>query len=302
MSATGSGYDQSTTTYSPDGRVFQVEYAQKAVEKSATVLGVKCKDGVVLAVEKPISSKMMVRTADGGMNRRIYTVDEQAGIAISGFVSDGRQLVNKARDESRDYRSFFGVPIPGQVLSDRLAGHIHNHTLYWYLRPFGCSILLASYTDRSGPELYCLDATGSSYRYLAAAIGKYKQGAKTELEKINFTTVTCREAVKEVAKIIYKLHDDIKDKEFELELSWVCQESKQKHVFVPKDLRDEAISLGMAEKKKVEMEDESDDDDDDDDDTSKTKKSSTTATTTTTTTASDKDKAAAKPTSSTSTT
>jgi len=266
MSATGSGYDQSTTTYSPDGRVFQVEYAAKAVEKSATVVGVRCKDGVVLGVEKPIQSKMMVKTSDGGANRRIYTVDEQAGIAISGFSADGRQLVNKGRDEARDYRSFFGVPIPGQVLADRLAGHVHNHTLYWYLRPFGCSVLLASYTERSGPELYCLEPSGICYRYSAAAIGKYKQGAKTELEKINFQTITCREAVKEIAKIIYKLHDDIKDKAFELELSWVCDESKSKHVFVPKDLRDEAVSLGQAEKKKAEMDAESDDDDDDDDD------------------------------------
>jgi len=271
-----------------------VEYAGKAVEKSATVVGIKCKDGVVLGVEKPISSKMMVKTADGGANRRIYTVDEQAGIAISGFVSDGRQLVNKARDEARDYRSFFGIPIPGQVLSDRLAGHIHNHTLYWYLRPFGCSILLGSYTERSGPELYSVDPTGTSYRYSAAAIGKYRQGAKTELEKINFNTITCRDAVKEIAKIIYKLHDDIKDKEFELELSWICEESKRKHVFVPKTLRDEAIALGVAEKKKAEMEDAESEDDDDDDETGKPKSSpsttSTTATTTTTTTPSDKPK------------
>jgi len=298
MSATGSGYDQSTTTYSPDGRVFQVEYAGKAVEKSATVIGIRCKDGVVLGVEKPISSKMMVKTSDGGANRRLFTVDEQAGIAISGFVADGRQLVNKARDEARDYRSFFGVPIPGQVLADRLAGTIHNHTLYWYLRPFGCSILLSSYTERSGPELYCLDPTGMSYRYLAGAIGKYRQAAKTELEKINFNTITCREAVKEVAKIIYKLHDDIKDKDFELELSWVCDESKRKHVFVPKELREEAVALGLAEKKKAEMDAESDDEDDDDDETPKPKSQTTATTTTTSTTSTEKPKDQSKTTTS----
>jgi len=216
MSATGSGYDLSSTTFSPDGRVFQVEYANKAVEKSGTCVGVRCADGVVMGVEKVIISKMLVE----GSNRRIFTVDTHCGISLAGIAADAKQIVNRARSEARGYRSFYGSPIPGHVLADRLAGFIHTYTLYWYLRPFGASILLAVY-DADSPQLYMLEPSGVSCRYFGCAIGKHKMGAKTELEHIKFEQVTCRQAVTEVAKIIYKLHDDIKDKDFELELSWV---------------------------------------------------------------------------------
>jgi len=267
MSATGAGYDLSVTTFSPDGRVFQVEYANKAVEKSGTALGIRCRDGVVLGVEKPILSKMLVESS----NRRILTVDLHAGVTMSGLSADGKQLVNRARSEAQSYRSFYGQPIPCNVLADRLAGFVHMYTLYWYLRPFGVSVLLVSYDPQDGPaddsskgpQLYMLEPSGLCYRYHGCAIGKHRMGAKTELEKIKFESITCREAVNEIAKIIYNLHDDVKDKEFELEMSWVCDESERKHVPVPENLRSEAIRLAVDAKEKAEMDDSDDDDDKD---------------------------------------
>jgi len=255
MSATGSGYDLSVTTFSPDGRVFQVEYANKAVEKSGTAIGIRCCDGVVLGVEKPIVSKMLVEST----NRRILTVDEHGGIVAAGLTADGKQLVNRARSEARSYRQFYNMPIPANVLSDRLANFVHMYTIYWYLRPFGVSVLLAQYDPRpstTGPQLYMIEPSGLCYRYFACAIGKHRMGAKTELEKLKFDTVTCREAVNEIAKMIYKLHDDVKDKEFELELSWICDESQRKHVPVPEEVRAEAIRLAIEAKEKAEMDED----------------------------------------------
>jgi len=92
MSSIGTGYDQSTTTFSPDGRVFQIEYAAKAVENSGTAVGIRCKDGVVLGVEKQKLSKMLVP----GSNRRIYTVDKCTGMAVSGMMADARQVRGSA--------------------------------------------------------------------------------------------------------------------------------------------------------------------------------------------------------------
>jgi 20S proteasome subunit alpha 7 len=249
MSATGAGYDYSVSTFSPNGRVFQVEYAAKAVEKSGTALGVRCKDGVVLGCEKSIMSKMLLASS----NRRIHTVDLHAGLALSGLAADARQLVNKARSEAQEYRSFYGSEIPGKVLNDRLAGHVHNHTLYWHSRPYGCSVLLATYDEGNGPQLYGIEPSGVSYRYFAVAIGKYKQGSSSELEKLDFTKLTVKEAVNHVARIIYKLHDEVKDKELELELSWVCDESNRLHVPVPDPYRSEAIRLAQEAKKREEM-------------------------------------------------
>jgi len=252
MSATGSGYDYSPTTFSPDGRVFQVEYATKAVEQSGTAVGVRCVDGVVLGVEKTIISKLLV----AGSNRRLFTVNPNTGMATAGMPPDARQIVNFARSESASYKNFYGHDISGKTLADRTAGHVHSHTLYWYLRPYGAQVLIANYDDESGPQLHMIEPTGTVYKYFACSVGKGKQGAKTELERINFETVTCREAVDRVSEIIYKLHDDVKDKDFELELSWVCDESGRRHTMVPADLRAQAIQKAVAAKQKADMEDD----------------------------------------------
>jgi len=237
MSSIGTGYDFSVTTYSPDGRIFQVEYADKAVEKSGTVIGVCCKDGVVLGVEKLIEFKMMEK----GSNSRISTVARHSGMALAGWQPDTRLLVSKARKEANDYKSFYGASIPGHLLCDRLSSHMHMHTMYGYLRPYGISALLATYDPQNGPTLYNLTPSGKSWGYYACAIGKGQQAAKNELEKLDFKTITCKEAVKEIAKILYGVHDQVKDKEFELEMSWVSEESKHQHVRIPQELLDEAI-------------------------------------------------------------
>lgn len=255
MSATGSGYDQTVTTFSPDGRVFQVEYAVKAVEKSGTCIGIRCNDGVVMGVEKAIVSKMLVQ----GSNRRLFTADMRTGMGTAGLPPDARQLVNKARDEARSYKGFYGHEISGKVLAERLAGHVHMHTLYWYLRPFGAQVMIANYDEQTGPQLYMIEPAGQVFKYFGCAVGQHKQGAKTELEKIKFDEITCREAVMKIAQIIYKLHDDVKDKAFELELSWVCDASNKRHVMVPQELREEAIKAAVEAKEKSEMEDSDDD-------------------------------------------
>jgi len=241
MSSIGTGYDQSTTTFSPDGRVFQIEYASKAVDNSGTAIGVRCSDGVVMGVEKQKLSKMMVE----GSNRRIFTVDKHSGIAVSGLMADARQVVNHARKESNNYADFYGGQIPGNVLCDRIAGMMHAYTLYWYVRPFGSSVLVASYAEE-GPQLYAVEPSGLSYRYVATAVGKSKNAAKSALEKLDFSTLKSREAVIEVAKILYSQFDPAKDKPLELELSWVCDESNRMHALVPPALKAEAEEAAKA--------------------------------------------------------
>lgn len=256
MSSNGAGYDNSVTTFGPNGKVYQVDYAMKATEKSGLVLGIRCVDGVILAVEKLILSKMMVPSS----NRRIFNADLHSGIAAAGRTADARQIVNKARDESRNYKNFYGSEIPGTILSERIAGHVHMHTLYWYLRPFGCSVLLANYDDTMGPQLYMVDPSGTMHRYFGAAIGQNRLAAQSEIEKLNFETLTVREAAPKIAELVYKLHDDNKNKEFELEMTWVCDESDRKHVRIPEDYRQEIVKAAIETKEKADMEDSEDSD------------------------------------------
>ncbi|KAJ1524885.1 hypothetical protein ONE63_009749 [Megalurothrips usitatus] len=241
MSTIGAGYDLSASQFSPDGRVFQVEYAQKAVENSGTVIGLRGKDCVVLAVEKLVTSKLY----EAGSNRRIFNVDRHIGMAVSGLISDARQIVETARTECANYRSQYGTAIPLKYLNDRVSMFMHAYTLYSAVRPFGCSVILAAY-ENDGPQMYMIDPSGVSYGYFGCAIGKAKQSAKTEIEKLTLKDMTHDQLVKEGAKIIYQVHDELKDKEFELELSWVGKNTKGVHERVSDGVFQEAEKSAKA--------------------------------------------------------
>lgn len=250
MSSIGTGYDLSSSTYSLDGRIFQVEYAMKAVDNSGLCIGLKAKDGIVLAISKLVHSKLLVPNS----NKRIASVDQHIGMVCAGLVADGKALISRARAEAQNYRDNFRIPISGKIIADRMGQYIQTYTLYSSVRPFGCSTLIATY-DETGPSLYMIDPSGVYWGYYGCAVGKGKQIAKAEIEKLKLNELSSRDAVKEVARIIYSvMEDDIKDRDYEMEYSWICDESDKKHVRVPKDLVDEAEKLA-----KESLDDEMDD-------------------------------------------
>lgn len=257
MASIGTGYDLSSTTFSPDGRVFQVEYAAKAVENSGTCVGLRCTDGILLAVEKTIVSKMLV----SGTLRRAHIVAKHAALAVCGLISDGRVIVDHARAEAEQYQDFYGRPIPGHVLADRVAHFVHVYTLHWHVRPFGCAVLLAV-AGVEGQELYLIEPSGVSYRYYACAFGKAKAAARTELEKLKMNDkegkplMSVDQAVKELAKILVKVHDETKDKEYEIEMIAVTAGKDGVAKMVPRDVVDKVHEEAKAEADADDMEDD----------------------------------------------
>jgi 20S proteasome subunit alpha 7 len=261
MSSIGTGYDLSASQFSPDGRVFQVEYAQKAVENSGTVVGIRGKDGVVLGVERLVQSKLYEDNA----NKRIFHIDRHIGMAVAGLLADARQIADIARQECANYRKSYGGPIPCKMLAERVSMYFHAYTLYSFVRPFGCSVIFASY-DEDGSHMYTVEPSGVCSGCYGATIGKAKQAAKTEIEKIKMLDLSIKDLVKDVAKIIYTVHDEVKDKAFILELSWIGattgRDDKRKipggvHEEVPADV------LADAEKHAKAAMEESDDSDND---------------------------------------
>jgi 20S proteasome subunit alpha 7 len=99
----------------------------------STAVGIKCKDGIVLGVEKPLVSKMLV----GGSNRRIFGINKTVGGVIAGLSADGRQIINRAREEAQSYKETYGHSIVPSVLANRLGLYAHFYTLHYSLRPFG---------------------------------------------------------------------------------------------------------------------------------------------------------------------
>lgn len=276
MTSIGTGYDLSNSVFSPDGRNFQVEYAVKAVENGATSVGIRCQDGVVFGVEKLITSPLLVP----GKNRKIQTIDSHIGCVYSGLIPDGRHLVNRGRDEAASFKKIYHRPIPVDALADRLGQYVQAHTLYNSVRPFGITAIFGGVDDVKGPQLYMLEPNGSYWGYSGAATGKGRQSARAELEKLiakhtknidineddtdNKTIqLKVRDAVKEIARVIYLAHEDNKEKEFEIEISWCSNEETQgKHKLVPKELLEEAVSFAKETLSHLEDSDDSDSDDD----------------------------------------
>jgi len=251
MAGTASGYDLSVTTISPDGRVWQVDYAQKATEDKGTALAVVCNDGIVFAVEKFQISKMLVP----GTSKKTFPIHRNAGMTFAGLAPDARQIVNRAREEAKSYKNAYCEQIPPEILAERLGMYMHAHTVYGSVRPFGCSVLLG-FVDPETKErsLFCCEPNGLAYKYKGTAVGKGRQAAKTEIEKLLAAPegISCKDALQAVAKILHKVHDE-KDRDFELECSWICPASDYEHRSVPEDL------LKAAEKKakeELEAEDE----------------------------------------------
>ena len=251
------GYDQSVFTYSPDGRIYQVEYALKAIESSGTAVGVRCSDGVILGVEKLVQSKMLVE----GSGRRTHGVDGHVGVAVAGLLPDARFLVQQARDAARQYRSTYGEAIPPRVLNDRMGALMHMTTVYDAYRPFGASLLLAGYDAQAKThELYCVEPTGMAVRYFGAALGKGQRAAKTDIEKHKFGARTAADSLGLVCKVLLGVHDAAKDKPMEVELGWVCAASGWKYEPVPRAAREAAMAWAKAQ---IEAEEQGGDDDED---------------------------------------
>lgn len=158
----------------------------------------------------------------------------------------------------------YGTKIPSKVLGERLASYVHYFTLHGSLRPFGTSALVASYDPETKQHsLQMVEPSGVAYTYYGCAAGKGRQPARTELEKLDVhkpeTSIDVREGVKQLARIIHLLHEEGKDKPFELEMSWVCEESNWEHKGVPRDYIKEAVEWA---KKDIEEEEEFESDED----------------------------------------
>lgn len=262
MSSTGAGYDYSPTVFSPEGRIYQVEYALKAVESSGTAVGVQCTDGVVVALEKVLVSPLLMP----GSNRRVLTIDQHVGMAVSGFGADGRKLANEARYAAGQYRQNYGSPTPIKSLADRMGGLLHAYTCYGALRPFGAAFILAGYDeDTKKTSLWMAGPDGVCLKYYGCAIGKGVQAAKTEMESKKLTERTCADSLKDLAKILHLTHDSEREQDFELEMGWICEASGWKFQRVPDELLKAADQAAKAEVQEGGSdEDDSDDDDDED--------------------------------------
>jgi proteasome alpha subunit len=172
------GYDRAITVFSPDGRLYQVEYAREAVKRGTTAVGIKAKDGVVLIVDKRVSSKLL----EASSIEKIFKIDEHIGVASSGLVGDARALVDRARVECQINRVTYDEPIEVEALSKKLCDHMQSLTQYGGIRPYGTALLIAGVSDGE-VRLFETDPSGTLLEYKATGIGIGRPAAMKVFEE-----------------------------------------------------------------------------------------------------------------------
>jgi proteasome alpha subunit len=170
-------YDRGITIFSPDGRLYQVEYAREAVKRGTASIGIRTADGVVLAVDKRIRSPLMERSSV----EKIHKADDHIGIASAGHVADARQLIDFARREAQVNQLRYGEPVGVETLTKAVTDHIQQYTQVGGARPFGVALIIGGIADGE-PRLYETDPSGTPYEWKALAVGSDRGDIREYLE------------------------------------------------------------------------------------------------------------------------
>jgi proteasome alpha subunit len=171
------GYDRAITVFSPDGRLYQVEYAIETVRRGTLAIGLKSKDGVILAVEEK-GRKLQI----SNVTQKIFQVDDHIGVAAAGYIPDARTQVDHARFFAQSNRLIYDEPVDVEGVAKNLADMAQQFTQYAGVRPFGVALILAG-VDKNGASLYLTDPSGTYIGYDAVAIGAGSDQVTEFLEK-----------------------------------------------------------------------------------------------------------------------
>ncbi|KAI9222259.1 nucleophile aminohydrolase [Blastocladiella britannica] len=175
-------YDSRTTIFSPEGRLYQVEYAMEAISHAGTCIGITCPEGIILAAEKKVTSKLLEQ---GSSTEKIYIVHDKMLCAVAGIASDANNLINYARTTAQRHLFTYNSDMPAEQLVQRLCDLKQGYTQYGGLRPFGVSFLYAGYDDHFGFQLYHSDPSGNYSGWKATCIGA-NNGAATSMLKSEY--------------------------------------------------------------------------------------------------------------------
>ena len=171
-------YDRGITIFSPDGRLYQVEYAREAVKRGTASVGVRTADGVVLAADRHARSPLIERDSI----EKIHEIDDHVGVASAGHVADARQLIDVARRQAQVNRLRYDEPASVESLTKEVTDYIQQYTQTGGARPFGVALLVGG-IENGEPRLFETDPSGTPYEWQAVAIGGSREEIQSYLEE-----------------------------------------------------------------------------------------------------------------------
>ncbi len=191
-------YDRAITVFSPDGRLFQVEYAMELVNRGATILGIQCAAGVVLGSEENIE---ILEEAE--YSWKIFRVDEHIGAAIVGLSSDARVLIDQARIYAQSNKLTYDEPIDIEVVTKRICDIQQMYTQHAGVRPFGVSIIFAG-VDKTGARVFGTHPSGTYRGYKATALGAGRETVLAILKDEYREDISLEQNIKLAVKCLAK--------------------------------------------------------------------------------------------------
>ena len=191
-------YDHNNTVFSPDGRLFQVEYARELVNLGGTILGIRCAEGVVLGSEENIEI-----LEEEERSWKIFQVGEHVGAAIVGLGSDARVLIDQARIDTQSNKLTYDEPIDVEVVTQKICGIQQTYTQHGGGRPFGVAMVLGG-VDKTGPHVFGTHPIGNYRGYKATAAGAGTETVLSTLKEEYREDLTLEKSIKLAAKCLVK--------------------------------------------------------------------------------------------------
>ena len=234
------GYDMTPTMYSPDGRIYQVEYAIETVKRGSIAIGLQSKDGVIVAVEEK-SRDLQVED----ITQKIFQVDDHIGIAAAGYIPDARILVDNARFFSQSNELTYAESVEIETVAKHLADQSHQFTQYSGVRPFGVALIIAG-IDRKGTRIFVTDPSGTYVPYAAVAIGGNSDEVTDFLEKNYKEEMSMDDAISMAISAINLKNDEKGVKH--IRMARIKSDTKQFEKISTDELAKHAQSAGSSSK------------------------------------------------------
>lgn len=217
-------YDRALTVFSPEGRLFQVEYALEAVRRGTLAIAVKSKEDVCLAAQIKVASTLM----DADSIDKIFQVDEHIGVAISGLHADARALINYARVQAQSFRLTYDEPVRLGMLTKAIADLKQQYTQFGGVRPWGCALFFIG-IDASGTQIYTTSPSGIYRSFKAYAIGTGEASAREYLTENYKEDMSFEQLINMALNSLKESIDEDATKE-NIRLAYIKGETKKFHM------------------------------------------------------------------------